>query len=99
MRISPDNEWVASGGDDNKLIVRNLKTGDIKHTFKHEDGLWMRAFSPDNEWVASGGDDNKLIVWNIKKLAKIKRSLSMMVWFLRAHFRQTMNGLHLVAGQ
>ena len=25
--FSPDNEWVASGGRDKKIIVRNLKTG------------------------------------------------------------------------
>ena len=74
--FSPDNEWVASGGDDKKLIVRNLKTGDIKHTFEHDGWIRTCAFSPDNQWVASGGADNKLTVQlfladsNIKKWAK-----------------------------
>ncbi|KAI0262796.1 WD40-repeat-containing domain protein [Gloeopeniophorella convolvens] len=70
VAISPDLSTIASGGDDGKLVIRDMKTGDIIRSVEHAHEDWIRtlSFSPDSELLVSTSDDEKLglKMWNAR---------------------------------
>jgi WD40 repeat protein len=58
VSFSPDGKWLATGGKDRLVALRNPTTGQILRTFPGHNGLvYDLAFSPDSELLASGSSD------------------------------------------
>jgi hypothetical protein len=67
VAISPDGQFVASGGDDKIVRLWRASDGSFVNLFKeHGDRVNAVAFSPDGKLLASGGSDQKVRLWNIK---------------------------------
>ena len=67
LAVSPDSSILASGGDDNNVILWDLKTGRRMRTIPaHKGGINAIAFSSDGQNLASGSDDKTVRLWNIR---------------------------------
>lgn len=65
--FSPDGTRIATGGQDNSVVVSDVDTGEIvAHPLKgHEMPVDSVAFSPDGKRIASGGFDNTIRLWDV----------------------------------
>ncbi len=73
LDVSPDGKWIASGGGDKEVIVRDAASGEIvKRLKKHENWIRCLAFSPDGKMLASASDDKKIFLWDIESGTVIK---------------------------
>ena len=67
VAISPDNQILASGSDDNTVVLFNLKTKRTTHKLTgHSDSVISICFSPDSLILASGSADDTIKLWHVK---------------------------------
>jgi cell division cycle 20-like protein 1 (cofactor of APC complex) len=68
LRISPNNDMIATGGNDNRLLLFSLKTMD-KMTCWNEHNAAVKAisFNPKHPSIASGGGtaDKKIRIFSL----------------------------------
>ncbi|KAH9485862.1 Vegetative incompatibility protein HET-E-1 [Psilocybe cubensis] len=63
--FSPDGTLIASGSDDESVIVYDAVTAEEIYTFEeHAESVLCLAFSPKGELLASCSDDGNVILWN-----------------------------------
>ena len=73
VAVSPDNSLLASGGDDNNVIIWDLKTGRRIRTIPaHTAAVNAIAFSRDGKTLASGSDDKTIRLWNVKTGSRLR---------------------------
>ncbi|MEQ8674240.1 MAG: protein kinase [Aggregatilineales bacterium] len=67
VAYSPDGSLIASGGQDNTIIIWDTATNQpVGEPFTgHRDWINTIAFSPDGTMLASGGEDNTIILWDV----------------------------------
>jgi WD40 repeat protein len=66
VAISPDGNWIASGGSDGTLRIWNMSSSSQRAMFDaHPGNVSAVAISPDGNWIASGGSDGTLRIWNM----------------------------------
>ncbi|MDQ3815091.1 MAG: hypothetical protein M3347_14270 [Armatimonadota bacterium] len=67
VAISPDGQFVASGGNDQTVRVWSVASGRLLRTFRaHRDKVNSVAFSPDGQLLASGSRDTTVCVWDVR---------------------------------
>jgi WD40 repeat protein len=65
--LSPDASLVAAAGDDHRVRIWSVETGEVVHSLSgHHD--WVRSvqFSPDGNRLASAGNDRRVILWDVR---------------------------------
>ncbi|MCI0705684.1 MAG: WD40 repeat domain-containing protein [Planctomycetia bacterium] len=75
VAITPDGKYVLAGNDVGVITVYDAKSGDVKKTYKHDDGsmIYTLTTTPDGKWALSGARDKDIHVWNIADGKSIKR--------------------------
>ena len=64
---SPDGNYIASGGEDLRVCLWNVKTGKLLAVLKGGAGyVYSVCFSPDGKHVVSGTEDKMALVWNVQ---------------------------------
>ncbi|MFX0018017.1 MAG: WD40 repeat domain-containing protein [Promethearchaeota archaeon] len=72
VAISPDSNYVISGSFDGKIIIWDLKTGEIIRTLaEHRREVNSISISPDCKYIASGSNDKTIKILNLLE-AEIK---------------------------
>src|SRR5207302_596685 len=61
--FSPNGKLL-SGGDDQKIAIRDLKTGHVEWLKGHNDSITCLTFSPDGKRLASGSLDHSVKLWD-----------------------------------
>jgi WD40 repeat protein len=64
--FSPDNQWIAAGGEDNIVRVWDVSSGKLKYEFQHESDVSGVSFSPDSRVLASSDKDSAVRFWDVK---------------------------------
>ena len=77
VAYSPDNQYIASGSNDNTIKIWNAKTGQLVRTLPVSDQrIYTVAFSPDGTQVISGGKDNVLRIWDMNTGEQVGQDLT-----------------------
>ncbi|MFP4010048.1 MAG: protein kinase domain-containing protein [Spirulinaceae cyanobacterium] len=73
LAVSPDGEYIASGGSDKTIKVWRWQTGEVVYNLEgHQSGVLAVTFSPDGAMIASGGGDNAVKLWNVESGTEIR---------------------------
>jgi len=73
VAVSPDSSILASGGDDNNVIIWDLKTGGRIRTIPaHTAAVNAIAFSTDGKTLASGSNDKTVRLWNARTGGRLR---------------------------
>jgi WD40 repeat protein len=73
--FSRDDKFLATGGEDKRVIVWDLESGRNKFFTGHTATVRAVAFSKNGKWLASTGDDKTVRVWDVarkRQLARLK---------------------------
>ena len=72
MSLSPDDNWLAVGGDDGEIAVFDASRLVLKETLDGpgDDRIQRVAFSSDSSQLICGSIGNDVGVWDMKKLTK-----------------------------
>lgn len=62
--IHPQGKWLATGGDDRRIILWSLPEGEKLREWDAPGRVWALAINPDGTMVASGGTDNDITIWD-----------------------------------
>ncbi len=78
IAYSPDGNTIATGMDENTVMVWDIRTEERKHTFEHFDEYRSEvhgvAFSPDGSTLATA-NINKILLWDTSTWALKKHTL------------------------
>ncbi len=77
VAFSPDGKWLAAAYEQETVLVWDVASGKIIHTYTgHTDYVEGVSFSPNGKVLASVGDDGNLILWNVEASDDSKAMLS-----------------------
>ncbi|MBC8123066.1 MAG: WD40 repeat domain-containing protein [Gemmatimonadaceae bacterium] len=98
LAVSPDGRTLVSGDDEGLIGLRDLVTGELRHTLAgHATPVRSLAISSDGKTLASGDSEGIIRLWDLKT-AKPRRTLgnqsNVVVWALAL----TPDGRMLISG-
>ncbi|PJZ70606.1 hypothetical protein CH373_06575 [Leptospira perolatii] len=68
LEFSKDLSYLATGAEDNRIILWELKSLQPRKTFSgHSDFISSLSFSNDNRYLLSGSKDKTAILWDLSK--------------------------------
>lgn len=71
--IANAGSLLATGGNDNRIILWNLAEGKkLGELLGHNGNVQALAFNPDGTMLASGASDDYVKLWDVKKMASIE---------------------------
>jgi FOG: WD40 repeat len=66
LALSPDGQTLATGSEDQMVILWDIATGTIRHRMAGHGGtIWTLTFTPDSRSLASGGGDTRVMLWDV----------------------------------
>lgn len=66
LAFSPDNQLLASGGDNGTIKLWEVNRGELQLNIQgHDDWLRSLAFAPDGQTLISGSDDTHVKEWRV----------------------------------
>ena len=69
VAFAPDSTWVATGGGDAKVRIRDIPDGRLRATLVgHEKLVTAVAVSPDGKTIVSGSNDGSIRLWDVETL-------------------------------
>ena len=71
LAFSPDGEHLASAGEDKKINIWNIATGQKETSIEHGPGKVLTICFCGDGRLASGGSDNIVRVWDLNTQAAI----------------------------
>jgi WD40 repeat protein len=67
VAFSPDGQWLARGGDEYTVRIRDVQTGqELQPLRGHTGDVCSVVFSPDGRWLATAGEDTTVRIWDAK---------------------------------
>ena len=68
VAFSPNGNNLASGGENGKIVLWDISTGQPIKSFNGLSGSILSiVFSPNGEYLAYGCTDNNIYMWSVKK--------------------------------
>jgi WD40 repeat protein len=71
--VSPDGLWIAEGGSDKRVRIRNSKTLEVEQDFRvHQDGVTGVAWHPSLPLLVTASNDGTIRIWNLTDQKKVE---------------------------
>ena len=68
MAYSPDGRRALSAGQDGKLLVWNVDTGERLRALEgHSGAIWSVAYSADGRYAVTAGQDGSVRLWGSER--------------------------------
>lgn len=87
IRITPRGNLFAVWGSHNVVEIRDVKTGQLRHSLAHDrDFIHDVQFSPDEGLIATCSSDHTVRLWNMETGLRLGSSLTHPGWIFSAQF-------------
>ncbi|KAI0657020.1 WD40-repeat-containing domain protein [Cubamyces menziesii] len=66
--FSPDDKYLAAGGEDKQIRVWDIAERRVRMTFEgHQHEVYSLVFSHDGRWIVSGSGDRTVRIWDVNQ--------------------------------
>jgi WD40 repeat protein/serine/threonine protein kinase len=95
MTLSPDGRWLAAEGPNNTILLREVPSGKLVHTFQMNQRSTALRFSPDGKTLVAGTFSG-VTICDVEKRQLVRSFLTQKAWVMALAFSK--DGQRLAAG-